>query len=194
MCDILVSQAGSHIRMTCCGAAVPDWHHDFIMSISALTVCIPMELSHMCNIEMAACVKYECHMEAHRYSWLDAGLRYLYGVSSGDAAVMHCQSIHGENVTISFKHEYRRHTLTSRCDVISDVMNIKNNFYVIMCDVLSISYVKMNLSQIFRNFQNGRHFEVQVRYWTGSCTGIWVIHQDRLCHSLHFEILFDVLA
>ena len=39
-----------------------------------------------------------------------------------------------------------------------------------MCDVLSISYVKMNLSQIFRNFQNGRHFEVQVRYWTGSCT------------------------
>ena len=33
-----------------------------------------------------------------------------------------------------------------------------------MCDVLSISYVKMNLSQIFRNFQNGRHFEVQVRY------------------------------
>ena len=67
-------------------------------------------------------------------------------------------------MTISFKHEYRRHTLTSRCDVISDAMNIKNTFYVIMCDVLSISYVKMNLSQIFRNFQNGRHFEVQVRY------------------------------
>ena len=105
-----------------------------------------------------------------------------------------CQSIHGENVTISFTHEYRRHTLTSRCDVISDVMNIKNTFYVIMCDVLSISYVKMNLSQIFRNFQNGCHFEVNVRYWTGSCTGIWVIHQDMLCHSLHFEILFDVLA
>ena len=105
-----------------------------------------------------------------------------------------CQSIHGENVAISFKHEYRRRTLTSRCDVISDVMNIKNTFYLIMCDVLSISYVKMNLSQIFRNFQNGRHFEVHVRYWTGGCIGIWVIHQDRLCHSLHFEILFDVLA
>ena len=41
------------------------------------------------------------------------------------------------------------HTLTSRCDVISDVMDIKNTFYVIICDVLSISYVKMNLSQIF---------------------------------------------
>ena len=34
-------------------------------------------------------------------------------------------------MTISFKHEYRRHTLTSRCDVISDVMNIKNTFYVL---------------------------------------------------------------
>ena len=104
-----------------------------------------------------------------------------------------CEAM-SKHVTISFKHEYRRHTLTSRCDVISDVMNIKNTFYVIMCYVLSISYVKMNLSQIFRNFQNGRHFEVKVRYWTGSCTGIWVIHQDRICHSLHFEILFDVLA
>ena len=30
-----------------------------------------------------------------------------------------------ENVTISFKHEYRRHTLTSRCDVIGDVIIMK---------------------------------------------------------------------
>ena len=58
-----------------------------------------------------------------------------------------------ENVAISYKHEYRRHTLTSRCDVISDVNNIKNTFYVIICDVLSISAVKINLSQIFRNFK-----------------------------------------
>ena len=27
-----------------------------------------------------------------------------------------------ENVTISFKHEYRRHTLTSRYDVMGDVI------------------------------------------------------------------------
>ena len=65
------------------------------------------------------------------------------------------------NVTISFKHEYRRHTFTSLCDVISDVMNIKNTFYAIICDVLCISYVKINLSKIFRNFQIGRHFEVR---------------------------------
>ena len=66
-----------------------------------------------------------------------------------------------ESVTISFKHEYRKHGLKKSCDVISDVMNINNTFYVIICDVLSISYVKMNLSQIFRNFQNGRHLGVR---------------------------------
>ena len=30
-----------------------------------------------------------------------------------------------ENVTISFKHEYRKHTLTSRRDVIGDVIIMK---------------------------------------------------------------------
>ena len=30
-----------------------------------------------------------------------------------------------ENVTISFEHEYRGHTLTSRCDVIGDVIIMK---------------------------------------------------------------------
>ena len=54
-----------------------------------------------------------------------------------------------ENVTISFKHEYRRHTSTSRCDVISDVMNIKKTFYVIIFDDISIPDVKMKLSEIF---------------------------------------------
>ena len=82
-----------------------------------------------------------------------------------------CHKIHGKNETIPFKHEYRRHNLTSCCDVISDVMNIKNTFYVIMCDVLSISCVKMNLCEIFRKFQNGCHFKVRVRFETGHCTG-----------------------
>ena len=95
-----------------------------------------------------------------------------------------------ENVTISFKHWYRRHILTSRCDVISDVINIKSTFWGLISDGLSISNVKMNLSEIFRNLQNGRHFEA----WANFQTGIWVLHQDRTCHSLHFEILFDVLA
>ena len=51
-----------------------------------------------------------------------------------------------ENVTISFKHEYRRPTLTSRCDVISDVINIKSPFFGLITDGLLISNVKMNLS------------------------------------------------
>ena len=71
-----------------------------------------------------------------------------------------------ENVTISFKHEYRRPTLTSRCDVISDVINIKSTFFWVrlISDGLYISNVKMNLSQISRNVQNGRHFGVQARF------------------------------
>ena len=57
-----------------------------------------------------------------------------------------------ENVTISFKHEYRRPSLTSRCDVVSYVINNKNIFSGIISDNLSISVVKLYLSVIFRNF------------------------------------------
>ena len=66
-----------------------------------------------------------------------------------------------ENVTISFKHEYIRPTLTSRCDIISDVINIKSTFLGSILDSLSIYNVKMNLSKIFWNLKNGRHFEVE---------------------------------
>ena len=70
-----------------------------------------------------------------------------------------------ENVPISFKHEYRRPILTSRCDVINDVINnIKSTFYGIINDDLSISAVKINLSKIFCNFQNGGHFEVRANF------------------------------
>ena len=47
-------------------------------------------------------------------------------------------SIHGNNETISLKHEYKRPTLTSRCDVISDVINVKSTFSGIISDDLSI--------------------------------------------------------
>ena len=95
------------------------------------------------------------------------------------------------NVTISFKHEYRRPTLTSRCDVISDVINIKNIFLGLILGGLSISNVKMNISKIFRNFQNGRHFEFRANFWTGSCTGSWWCYEDRpwgvlRCRPLNF--------
>ena len=69
-----------------------------------------------------------------------------------------------ENVTISFKHEYRRPTLTSRCNVIRDVINIKSTFSGIISNDLSISEVKTNLSKIFRSFQNGRHIYVKISF------------------------------
>ena len=67
-----------------------------------------------------------------------------------------------ENMSISFKHEYRMPILTSRCDVSSDVVNIKSDFFYIISDNLCISDVKMTLSEIFRNFQNCHHFEVRI--------------------------------
>ena len=47
-----------------------------------------------------------------------------------------------ENVTISFKHEYRRLNLTSRCDIMSDVSSVNNTLSVRICDYLFISDVK----------------------------------------------------
>ena len=61
-------------------------------------------------------------------------------------------------------NEYRRQTLTSRCDVISDFADIKSTFSQICLDDLPISAVKMNLTKMFRNFQNGRHFEDQMNF------------------------------
>ena len=98
--------------------------------------------------------------------------------------------IYVESVSISCSYP----TLTSRCDVISDVINIKSAFLALISDILSIFVVRMTLSKIFQNFQNGHHFVVRANFLIGSCTGSWVLHQDRPCHSLHLEILFDVLA
>ena len=76
-----------------------------------------------------------------------------------------------ENMKISFKHEYSRPNLTLCCDVISDVINIKGTFSGIILNDLSISDIKMKLSKIFQNFQNGRHFDVKANFLTGNCTG-----------------------
>ena len=71
------------------------------------------------------------------------------------------------NVVISFKHEYRRLNLTLRCDVTDDVISFKYTFLIICNDLLEKD-VKMNLSKPFRNFHNGRHFEVRTNFLTGS--------------------------
>ena len=66
-----------------------------------------------------------------------------------------------KNVVISFKHEYKRLNLTLRCDVTDDVTSVKHYFSGIICNGLLGYDIKMSLSKIFRNFQNGRHFEVR---------------------------------
>ena len=79
-----------------------------------------------------------------------------------------------ENVTISFKHEYRRHTLTSRCDVIGDVIIM----IIILEDELHtiFPYLLPNRGYIAKceifltdaNFRSGRTFSSsespEVRY------------------------------
>ena len=74
-----------------------------------------------------------------------------------------------ENVTFSFKHEYRRQTLTPRCDVIGDIIIMK----IILVDDLHIMflYVLSNLGYIFKKFQKWRKFEVGANFFVISVTG-----------------------
>ena len=77
-----------------------------------------------------------------------------------------------KNVFISFIKEYREPTLRSPCDAIDDI-TMKNTFFFIIWDDLFISEVKLKLSLIFQNFQNGHHFEVVTNFFTRSNTGSW---------------------
>ena len=61
-----------------------------------------------------------------------------------------------ENVKISFKHEYRRHILTSGCDVIGDVIIMKiilvDDLHTIFLYLLSNrGYIEKR--EIFKNFR-----------------------------------------
>ena len=80
------------------------------------------------------------------------------------------------------------------CDVTSYVNNIKSTFSGMIFYHLSISDVKMNLSKIFQNFQNDRHFEVQTSFLTRSPNESWVQRVDSQSNSLHFELVIDVIA
>ena len=69
-----------------------------------------------------------------------------------------------ENVTFSFKHEYRRHTLTLRCDVIGEVIVMKiilvNDLHTIFRYLLSNSGYIENY-EIFKtdeSLRSGRTF------------------------------------
>ena len=102
-----------------------------------------------------------------------------------------------ENVTISFKHEYRRETLTSRCDVIGDIIIMK---IILVYDLHTILlYLLSNLGyiencEIFKNFQNWRKFEVGANFFIISVTGNELCYLDSQSNFLRFELLIDVVA
>ena len=58
-----------------------------------------------------------------------------------------------ENVPISCKHEYRRLSLSSRCDVICDVTNMENIFLGEFAYDLFIFDVKLQLYRKLKNFE-----------------------------------------
>ena len=102
-----------------------------------------------------------------------------------------------ENVTISFKHEYRRHTLMSRCDVIGDVIImtiiLMDDFHTIFLYLLwNCGYIEN--SKILKNFQKWRKFEVRSNFFVITVTGSYVSYLDSQSNFLHFELLIDVLA
>ena len=58
-----------------------------------------------------------------------------------------------------------------RCSVIDDVIIMKNTFWGKTLDDIFKSEVLLKLYFIFQNFQNGRHFELTIIFFTGSDTG-----------------------
>ena len=75
-----------------------------------------------------------------------------------------------KNDVISFIKEYRGSTFRPSCDVIGDVIIMKNTLYGIIWDDLFISEVKLKLCLIFQNFQSGRHFELVTNFLSESDT------------------------
>ena len=59
---------------------------------------------------------------------------------------------------------------------------------------LSIPVVKLRLYWKLRNFLNWQKFEVQAKFFIISVTGSMLYYPDTQGHSLHFELLIEVLA
>ena len=77
-------------------------------------------------------------------------------------------SVMTNNVHFLFIKEHRGATLRLSCDVMNDVITMKNSFSSIIWDGLFISVMKLKLRVIFWHFENGRHFEVTANIYTGS--------------------------
>ena len=95
------------------------------------------------------------------------------------------------NFVISFIKEYRGPTFRPPCDVIGDVIIMKNTFYGIIWDNLFISEVKLKLCLIFKN---GRHYELTINFFSGSDTWSWIYQKHNHYHFRYFGLLIDALA
>ena len=84
--------------------------------------------------------------------------------------------------------------MTSRCDVISDVINIKSTFSAIICNDLSISDVKISLSEIIWNFSKWPPFRGPGELLNRKLYRKLSATSNRPCPYLHFELLIDVQA
>ena len=99
-----------------------------------------------------------------------------------------------KNLTISFKHDYRRPILSSRCDVISDVIVMK----FIVVDDLHIIFLYLMSNYVYSEnceiFKSDKKFEVEANFFVISVTGSYVYYVDSQSNALHFDLLIDVLA
>ena len=87
--------------------------------------------------------------------------------------------------------------MTSRCDVIGDVIIMKiilvDDLHTIFLQLLS-NWRYIENCNIFKKFQNWRKIEVGTNFLVISVTGSKVCYLDSQSSFLHFELLIDVLA
>ena len=96
---------------------------------------------------------------------------------------------------ISFIKEYRGPTFRPPCDVIGDVIIIKNTLNGIIWDDLFISEVKLklyvfNISKCLK----WTPFWARDKHFSGSDIGSWIYQKDTHSHFRYLELLIDALA
>ena len=93
----------------------------------------------------------------------------------------------------SHKHEYRGQ-IWGHPVMLSMTSSPWKYFFGMIWDGLFISEVKLKLWLIFRNCQNGRHFEVATNVFAGYNIGRSIYQKDSHEYFRYFELLIDALA
>ena len=93
----------------------------------------------------------------------------------------------------SHKHEYRGQ-IWGHPVMLSMTSSPWKYFFGMIWDGLFISEVKLKLWLIFKNCQNGRHFEVATNVFAGYNIGRSIYQKDSHEYFRYFELLIDALA